>query len=410
MTIRDWQPMLRRSLTLAALGTFALGLTILSAPLSASAADTVLQPGDSIQDAVDAASPGDKIIIMPGVYYGADGAEEGVRVKKDFIRLIGQPDGENKVILRPNPDGSNVDGILVEPEDAPEDGLPVIQGSIIQGITVEGFPGNGIKLEYVNNFQILNNESVNNLENGIQPELSANGLVKDNLSYGSLDSALWVEGGTNVRVIGNVLHSSVTGLEVTISNGLVLADNEMYNNTVGMGLYHPSAAGSETVPPVIEDWKAMNNYVHDNNQLYPTSGLPAFLPPGGGIMLLGVSDTNVVGNRIENNDFFGLAVLDFCFAFNGVPDPVNWCVPPYGPNTKGTDPVPRDNRIRGNVFVNNGTDPPNHPLAPFAADIIEAVFDPSAGNRFDGNRCATYSSIPGGVEQVPAPCPSPSYR
>lgn len=389
----------------AAFGTLALGLAILSAPASARAADTVLQPGDSIQDAVDAASPGDRILIMPGVYYGADEAEEGVRIKKDFIRLIGQPDGENKVILRPNPDGSNVDGILVEPEDAPEDGLPVIQGSVIQGITVEGFPGNGIKVEYVNNFQILNNESANNLENGIQPELSANGLVKDNVSYGSLDSAMWIEGGTNVRVIGNVLHSSVTGLEVTISKGLVLADNEMYNNTVGMGLYHPSAAGSETVPPVIEDWKAMNNYVHDNNlpNGAPPGSLPSLLPPGGGVMLLGVSETKLAGNRIENNDFFGMAVLDFCFALTGAPDPVNWCAP-Y-PNDKGTDPVPRDNRILGNTFVNNGTAPPSwHPLAPFAADIIEAVFDPSAGNRFDGNRCTTYSSIPGGVEQVPSPC------
>jgi hypothetical protein len=66
--------------------------------------------------------------------------------------------------------------------------------------------------------------------------------------------------------------------------------------------------------------------------------------------------------------------------------------------------VPRDNRIQGNTFVHNGTNPPLwHPLAPFAADIIEAVFDPSANNRFNGNRCTTYDFI--GVEQVPAPCP-----
>ena len=199
------QPRLSRPLNLAALGTLTLGLAILCAPVTASAADTVLYPGDSIQDAVDAASPGDKIILMPGEYYGSEDAEEAVRIKKDFIRLIGKPDGENKVILRPNPDGSNEDGILVEPDG----GDPIIQGSVIQGITVEGFPGNGIKVELVNNFQILDNESINNLENGIQPELSANGLVKNNLSYGSLDSAMWIEGGTNVRVIGNVLHSSV---------------------------------------------------------------------------------------------------------------------------------------------------------------------------------------------------------
>ena len=265
-------------------------------------------------------------------------------------------------------------------------------------------------MEYVNNFKILDNESINNLENGIQPELSANGLVKNNLSYGSLDSAMWIEGGTNVRVIGNVLHSSTTGLEVTISKDLVIVNNEMYDNTVGMGLYHPSAA-SEPPLPVMEDWKVMNNYIHDNN--LPNGapgGLPALLPPGGGILLMGVSDNKLEGNRIENNDFFGLALLDFCFGLTGAPDPVHWCIPPYGPNSSGEDPVPRDNRIQGNVFVNNGTMPPLwHPLAPFAADIIEAVFDldpsaPPANNRFNGNRCTTYSFIPGGVEQVPPPC------
>jgi hypothetical protein len=157
--------------------------------------------------------------------------------------------------------------------------------------------------------------------------------------------------------------------------------------------------------PVMEDWKVMNNYIHDNNQLFEgTGGLPALLPPGGGILLMGVSANKLAGNRIENNDFFGLAVLDFCFALTGSPDPVDWCSP--NPNSSGADPVPRDNRIQGNTFVNNGTDPPLwHPLAPFAADIIEAVFDPSAGNRYNGNSCTTYSFIPGGVEQVPPPCP-----
>ena len=66
----------------------------------------------------------------------------------------------------------------------------------------------------------------------------------------------------------------------------------------------------------------MNNYIHDNN--LPNGapgGLPAILPPGGGVMLLGVSDNILVGNRIENNDFFGLAVLDFCFALTGSSGP-----------------------------------------------------------------------------------------
>jgi hypothetical protein len=395
--------MLSRSLTLAALGTVTIALAIVCAPATASAKKTVLYPGDLIQAAVDAASPGDKIILMPGVYYGPPNdpvgtAKRAVRVKQDGIRLIGKPDGDNKVIIRPHPEFPNQHGILVEPEGGSSCDC-VIEGSVIKGITVEGFEGDGIKVEYVNNFQILNNESINNLENGIIPEFSANGLVKNNLSYGSLDSAMWLEGVTNVRAIGNVLHSSVTGLEVTISKDVVIVDNEMYDNTVGLGLYHSSAASHPTREPVMDGWKVMNNYIHDNNEYYPDAGgLPSLLPPGGGILLMGVSGHQIAGNRVENNDFFGIAVVDFCIALTGAPGP---CSP--DPNWSGHDPVPRDNMIAGNRFVNNGTNPPSwHPLADYAADIITAVFEP-AGNSFHGNTCTTYDFI--GVEQVPAPCP-----
>jgi hypothetical protein len=161
----------------------------------------------------------------------------------------------------------------------------------------------------------------------------------------------------------------------------------------------------------MEDWKVLNNYIYDNN--LPNGapgGLPALLPPGGGILLMGVSDNILAGNRIEDNGFFGLAVIDFCLS-NPRPDLFScedW-------NTSGEDPVPRNNLIAGNVFVNNGTDVPDpeYPLAPLAADIIEAVLDldPPAGNSYHGNRCTTYSFPgPGWVEQVPAPCPSPSSR
>src|SRR5262249_51904187 len=98
-------------------------------------------------------------------------------------------------------------GILVEPANP---GDPDIDGLMIKGFTVEGFPNNGIWLRHVQNFKIQNNEAINNLENGIWPTLSANGLVKKNVSYGSQDSAMWIEGAENVRALKNDLHDSPT--------------------------------------------------------------------------------------------------------------------------------------------------------------------------------------------------------
>jgi hypothetical protein len=391
-------PKLNRFLSLAALVS-AVGLATLFMASTASANKTiVLYPGDSIQEAVDAAPAGSRIVLMPGQYMETHGGRDAVRIKKDGIRLIGKIDGDARAVLVPGEGNRN--GILVEPEGGSSCNC-VITGSRIQGLTVEGFEGNGIKLEFVNHFKILNNQSIDNLENGIQPELSANGLVKNNLSYGSNDSALWIEGGTNVRVINNVTHSSVTGLEVTISKNVVIVGNESYNNTIGMGLYHPSGA-SEPALPEMGDLMVLNNYVHDNNRANtapgdPNGGGAASLPPGGGILLNGISENMLVGNTITNNDFFGLAVIGYCIGQGEFPSEES----PYcDSNRTGIDPVPRDNKILANTFVNNGTAPPFwHPLAGAAADIIEGYVnvpygsDPTAGNCYEGNRYSTYFNI-----------------
>ncbi len=90
----------------------------------------------------------------------------------------------------------------------------------IRGFTVVGFPRNGIQTRWVEGFEFVRNESVNNLNNGIYPTLSANGLVQNNVSYGSLDTAMWVAGSENVRVIGNEVFGSVIGFEITVSNNV----------------------------------------------------------------------------------------------------------------------------------------------------------------------------------------------
>src|SRR5690606_6222738 len=115
-----------------------------------------------------------------------------------------------------------------------------------------------------------------NLENGIWPTLSANGEVRKNVAYGSLDAALWVEAAENVRVIENEVYNSPTGLEVTVSNDIHMEGNYIHDNVVGVGLYHPSGAG---LPPQdwpqdqpVHNWKLINNVIENNNLPTPGSG------------------------------------------------------------------------------------------------------------------------------------------
>jgi parallel beta-helix repeat protein len=242
---------------------------------------------------------------MPGDYTETHENPAAVRITKP-LKLLAR--GEVRIL--PTPAQNN--GIVVEPANP---GDPDVDGVRIIGFTVQGFPKNGIWLRHVQNFKIKGNKSIDNLENGIWPTLSANGLVKKNVAYGSEDSALWIEASENVRVIGNDLHHAPTGLEITVSKNILVKGNEVHHNAIGIGLYHPSAA---PLPPLGGDgyWDIVGNHVYSNNEpnTAPPGSMAADLPPGGGILVLGVDHVTVRRNQVEDNNFFGIAVLDYCIA------------------------------------------------------------------------------------------------
>jgi len=356
-----------------------------SNPATGISPSATVRPGESIQAAVDAAAPGDTIVVLPGDYVEAHEGRAAVRVTKP-LKLIARSSTPDRIVrILPGPGQRH--GILVEPENP---GDPYIDGLEIKGFTVEGFSNNGIWLRHVRNFTLADNVSIDNLENGIWPTLSANGEVRKNVSYGSLDSALWVEASENVRVIDNELYESPTGLEVTVSNDVHMEGNDVHDNVVGVGLYHPSAAG---LPPddwpseTFRNWTLVDNAVYDNNLPNPVSGgLVGELPPGGGVLVLGVDRVDIRNNRIQNNDFFGIAMVDYCIAVDGS---ANSCEnnPPFF-----TDTSPDDNRFVDNVVTGNAANPPPGPFEAVASDFL------SLGG---SNNCASGNEVGTVVGELP---------
>jgi parallel beta-helix repeat protein len=377
-------------------------MLLIAAFAGASAANAAVHrvfPGENIQAFIDAASPGDTILVEPGEYTTPN-ADFGLRITTDNLRLIGKvkkgqgEDGKVRLVQS----GTQETGVYAAPDGCGPGvgvgGCPEqLQGFYIRGFTVEDFPKNGIQTRFVNDFQIIRNESARNgfvNGNGIYPTISTNGLVQNNVSYGSLDTAMWVAASENVRVIGNEVSDSVIGLEITVSNNVLVMQNDIHDNTVGVGLFHPNAAGNAQLP-VMEDWVLKNNNIYDNNRVNdaPPTSFQRGLPQGVGVLLLGVSNHVIQKNTVENNEFVGIAVLGWC---SGTLLDPNGCLA-VAPQA---DPSVNNNLISQNKMDGNGGSPPGGgagPLDFLAADISYLSFwqippspESSSGNCFEKNK------------------------
>ena len=322
---------------------------------SAAEAQSRATPWATIQHAVDSAASGDKIFVLPGDYIGEEGPAEAVLIEKS-LKLIAKPRRGEPVTLRPS--STNTEGIVFRGT-----AQNPVKKVLIQGFTIEGFSRNGIWPHYAEKFKIVGNVVGDSDHVGIYPYLSSKGMVRKNVSYGGLDSALWVAGSERIRVVNNTVHSAPTGLQVTVSNDTYATRNYIYNNVIGLGVYHENASATPEGerPPKPNNGTYVSgtfsgNRIIGNNLANPvTSGLVGNLPSGIGVLIAGGDGVTLEKNMVRWNNFAGLAMI-------------GWTLGTGDTNT--TDSEPDYNRIRFNYLGQNGANPPDHPFAGLAADVI----------------------------------------
>ena len=93
----------------------ALSLATATASSAKAASRIVVHEGDSLQAAIDAASPGATIVVEPGLYQG-DGAARAITITKDGIHLVGAARPNRPVVLQQT--GTQTHGIWVSPADS----------------------------------------------------------------------------------------------------------------------------------------------------------------------------------------------------------------------------------------------------------------------------------------------------
>ncbi len=306
----------------------------------------VVKEGESIQDAVAAASPGAVIKVMPGVY------KETVYIDKDNITLSGVIEQGKYPVLEG--EGLRNDAVLYSGN-----------GVTVENLYITHYKGNGVMGQAGNNFIIRNNLIVDTGVYGIFPQLGKNGIVSHNIVSGIEDAGIYIGMSDNIDVVFNQVFDSVAGIEIENSRHALVESNFVYNNTGGILAFITPGLPIKTCGDVL----IRNNFIVDNNHenfAIPGS-LVSNIPAGTGVLVMACDDVVIEGNIINGNNSVGITFTDFSLAGNAANDP-------------DSEPNPNRPRILNNIMQNNGNDPAPKVRAFLAAmlattgpDIVDTV-------------------------------------
>jgi hypothetical protein len=241
------------------------------------------------------------------------------------------------------------------------------------------------------------------------------------------DSSYYIGACADCNLVVDDAHAenSALGFSGTNAGGrLVLRNSEWDENKAGIAPNAlnnddwpspPNGACPDGVAPMTNMPTCsviVGNNVHDNNNYNaPSFGIAGAAPPGTGILLSGVQNYTVTGNKITNNDTWGVVVNDFPDTETPPQDAVA-----AGANCRGgtdlSNPVTPlcdypafGNHVIGNTFSNNGGSG-----NPANGDIAVAAAPHNPGNCFSGNTdtAGTLTSDPPLVETLMPDCTQPN--
>jgi hypothetical protein len=284
---------------------FALGLGVaLSVPATAAAAGgstIVVHPGQSIQAAVNQARPGDTVLVKPGVYHQA------VQIRTDGITLRGSGDFLGGTVLKPPASPphnlcSSIFGptgvcVLAKQVNATTGKvITPVYNDTVTGMYVTGFAAVGVFGYGTYGLTVQRVAAFNDGAYGIARFESTKSLFANNITVGNSEAGLYVGDSPNAAAVvrDNVTKDNALGIFVRHARGVTVVNNRATGNCQGVLVLddgEPGGAGNAVI---------QNNSVFRNNKFCPAN---EEAPPlqGGGILLLGATQTKVTGNSVKGN-------------------------------------------------------------------------------------------------------------
>lgn len=282
-----------------------------------------VQPGESIQAAVERAGPGDVILIYPGAY-----AEE-VIVKTDGITLRGVSGPKGRPVL--DGLGRMANAITATGHHFTVENL-IFRNYQTNGVVVNGAVGvvmRDLVAEYTGEY-------------GVFPVLCQDVLIERVVAIGASDTGIYVGQSQHVVVRDSETFANVSGIEIENSVDVLVENNYSHDNTAGILVFVlPDLAQKETREVVVRNNRAVNN----NTPNFAEEGeIVANVPRGTGILILAADQVEVTGNTVTGNDTVGVAVIGLRQLF-----------PERSEFDVGV--LPEGNWIHDNIYAKNGQDP-----------------------------------------------------
>jgi len=364
-------------------------LALLGLALAGAAAPAAALPGNTIvvtttiQAAVDAAQPGDTILVPPGTY------RESVLVTKSHLTIT----GSRAAIIDAAGFRTGIrvgSGSISRGGPVPTCPPPAVQGFTLQGLTVEHASFSGVFLVGVDGYHLTRTSYLDNPVYGPFPVCSHDGLIDFNQVVGggsvagpSTDTGIYVGDDDQVTVRNNSVTNYVIGVVVENSINAIVQDNLLQGNTAGVyAAVLPDHPRPFTDQVLVEGNQIIKNNLP--NPVPPDSGDEiGGVPTGVGIVNFGADHVVVRDNRVLGNDSLGVIVLQ---NFLASADP-------------RIEPNPDFGQVRGNVVLQNGRSPdPVRAVTPGADLVYDGT---GTGNCFADNVFAT--EFPAGITEL-FPC------